>query len=83
MSKSEIIDRHGVAKILCASPAAISSRVTRRDWSAVPEPFKIGRNYYWLKNVVEDWILNKASKGIGSTKPLGRGRPRKTRSASC
>ncbi len=79
---SKIISRKEVAQILCTTPAAISCRVSRRDWSAVPEPFKIGKNYFWLRESVELWISEKASQGIGTTKFVNRrGRPPKRRSA--
>ncbi|GAB7023819.1 hypothetical protein JCM12178A_23770 [Salidesulfovibrio brasiliensis] len=75
---SNVINRHGVAQLLGTTPAAISCRVSRRDWSAVPEPFKIGRGYYWLKDKVEEWLYMKAGQGLqGPQLSRKKGRPRK------
>lgn len=84
MAEARILDRSAVAKILAATPNAITCRVVRRDWSSVPEPFRIGKKYYWLEKTVYSWLNEKAQKGLGGVGAprKKKGRPRKTRSSS-
>ncbi len=72
----EILTRKEVSAVLRMSPQALSNHVSRRNWSAVPCPIKIGGRNKWLREDVFDFLLEKQNESREKLARV-RGRPRK------
>jgi len=84
--KLKIIDRKEAAERLGMTPQALSCHVSRRNWSAIPIPVKIGGRWKWVEEVLEEWVLDRVDEAAamsGRSKRRGPGRPSKIRSTSC
>lgn len=56
---AKVIGIHKLAELLDCSPASIYSHIARKNWDAVPIPFRMGRRLAWLQTGVDEWFAAK------------------------
>lgn len=81
--KLKLIGRIEAAEMLGMTPAALSCHVSRRNWSAIPRPLKIGGRFKWIESKIEEFVIGKWEEAQPVTAKRKPGRPQKTRSTSC
>lgn len=64
-----------------SSEASIRGLIARKNWDAIPSPFKLGTRWAWRAEDVEAWLVAKAANQVAEQSAPSRpvGRPRKTR----
>lgn len=79
----KIIGRVEAAERLGMTPQALSCHVSRRNWTAIPRPIKVGGRFRWIDEKITEFLEEKWEAGKPTQKTAKRGRPRKRRGTSC
>nr|WP_287412652.1 hypothetical protein [Pseudodesulfovibrio sp.] len=83
MEKFKLIGRVEAAEMLGMTPQALSCHVSRRNWSEIPRPVKVGGRFKWIEKKIMSFINDKWEAGQPVVRKRRPGRPRKTEGSSC